>query len=95
MSLDRIRLKYPDRVPCMVHLPDQKELRLLFNRDDTIGSVVRVIRQRWKPDDFSESDALFVLAGDKMCTATTRLSTLDTDPPEAIHLHACRESVFG
>lgn len=95
MALQRVREKYPTRVPCLVTLPDGTEMKLLFDKGDTVGHLLRVVRDRWEDSTIQEYDALFVLCGSRMCTGTTRLQSLDTAAPEPVHLHLRQETAFG
>ena len=95
MALERVREKHPTRVPCLVSLPDGIDMKLLFDKGDTVGHLLRVVRDRWVDSTLSEYEALCVLCGSRMCTATTHLSSLDTDAPAPVHLHIRQETTFG
>ena len=95
MALQRVRTKHPTRVPCLVKLPDGTEMKLLFNKADTVGHLLRIVRDRWTDSPISECDALFVLCGSRMCTGTTQLQSLDTSAPAAVCFHIRQETAFG
>jgi hypothetical protein len=95
MALERVRDKHPTRVPCLVSLPDGLQMKLLFDKDDTVGHLMHVVRDRWVDGTLTEYEALFALCGSRMCTATTRLVSLDTAAPDPVHLHIRRETTFG
>ena len=95
MALQRVREKYPARVPCLVTLPDGAEMKLLFDKGDTVGHLLHIVRDRWTDSNISECDALFVLCGSRMCTSSTQLKSLDTRKPDPVHLHLRQETAFG
>ena len=95
MALQRVRDKHPTRVPCLIKLPDGKEMKLLFDKGDTVGHLLHVVRARWATSPISECDALFVLCGSLMCTGTTQLQSLDTRAPDPVHLNIRKETAFG
>ena len=90
-----LRKKHPDRVPCLTHLPDGTTMKLLFHKDDTIATFMYTVRKKWDSDTLGPGDALFAICGQKMCTGTTRLGTLDTDPDSTVVFYVKRESTYG
>ena len=92
--LDTLRKRYPCHVPCRVHLPHNKTLKLLIPLDATIACAMVTVRKRW-PEKLSSADALFCFHGHKICIGNTRLATLDTDPTKEVHLTVRRENTFG
>ena len=91
--MEGIRKRYPRHIPCLVHTPEGKKLKLLVAKDATTGFINGVCRQRL--DTGSSSTAYFLIHGRSMCTGSTRVSSLDINAPAAVELHLTCENTFG
>ena len=92
--IETLRKRYPCHVPCRVHLPNNKQLKLLIPMEATIACAMVTVRKRW-PEKLSSADALFCFHGKAICIGNTRLATFDTDPAKEVHLTVRRENTFG
>ena len=98
----RIRNKFPTRIPIVVEKAAQDNILKLIDKnkfltpsDLTLGQFIYVIRKRIK----LESDAaLFFFINDKMFPVTTLVSTLYNDEKDAdgfLYMQYASENAFG
>merc|ERR1712227_901550 len=66
---DRLREKYPDKVPVIVQvaksseIPQTRKPKYLMPKSISIGKVQTILRDYLKDQDFDESKALFICQG--------------------------------
>lgn len=100
---DRIREKYPDRIPIICEkssrtnslLPDLDKSKYLVPHDLTIGQFMYVIRKRLKLDS---SEALYLFANGHIMTCSSTVGmAYDNyrDPDGFLYLKYSKESTFG
>lgn len=100
---DKIRTKYPNRVPiilerspnCRSSVPDIDKHKFLVPRDITIGQFLFVIRKRIK---LSSKTALFVFIDNKIPSTSALIGSIyDTDKNSDLFLYATYsgENTFG
>lgn len=100
---DKIRTKYPDRIPiilerssnCISSVPDIDKHKFLVPRDITVGQFLFVIRKRIK---LNSKTALFIFINNKIPSASSLIGSIyDTDKNEDLFLYATYsgENTFG
>jgi len=100
---DKIRTKYPDRVPiilerslsCRSSIPDIDKHKFLVPRDITVGQFLYVIRKRIK---LNSKTALFVFIDNKIPSTSSLIGSIyDTDKNKDLFLYATYsgENTFG
>lgn len=100
---DRIKEKYPDRIPIICEksvrnggsLPDLDKTKYLVPNDLTIGQFMYVIRKRLKLD---ASEALYLFADGHIMTCSNTFSTAYDnyrDVDGFLYLKYSKESTFG
>jgi GABA(A) receptor-associated protein len=100
---DRIKEKYPDRIPIICEksirngglLPDLDKTKYLVPNDLTIGQFMYVIRKRLKLD---ASEALYLFADGHIMTCSNTVSTAYDnyrDNDGFLYLKYSKESTFG
>ena len=93
--MQKVRDKHPRHVPCLVHLPDETELKLLMEPESTVSFVMHSARARWKNKPSSPSDTYFMFSGEHLCMGATRVESLDVAKPEAVEFRMLKECTFG
>ena len=101
-EVDRIRSKYPDRVPviCERHVsnttsPDIDKTKYLVPQDLTIGQFMYVIRKRLK---LNASEALYLFANGHMMTCSNTVGVAYDNYKDSdgfLYLKYSKESTFG
>lgn len=100
---DKIRTKYPDRIPiilerssnCRYSVPDIDKHKFLVPRDITVGQFLFVIRKRIK---LNSKAALFIFINNKIPSASSLIGSIyDTDKNEDLFLYVTYsgENTFG
>ena len=98
---DRIRIKYPDRIPVIAEMSDKSDLpdidkkKYLVPADLTMGQFVYVIRKRIKlPAD----QAIFIFVNNILPPAASLMSQIYKDHADAdgfVYCYISGESSFG
>ena len=89
-----IRDRYPSAIPCIVHLPNGRKLKLLLPQEANMAFLNSVCRK--KIEEASDpSVGIFLVHGRTLCSGTCRVASLDTNKPDAIIFHLRHESTFG
>jgi len=99
---DKIKLKYPNKYPVIIHkskkcnLDNINKTKFLIPGDLTMGQVIYIIRKRIKLDD-TETIFLFVNENVLPPTSSTISSIYDTnkDSDGFLYISYCNENVFG
>ena len=100
---NKIRTKYPDRVPiilerstsCRSSIPDIDKHKFLVPRDITVGQFLFVIRKRIKLDSKA---ALFIFIDNKIPSTSSLIGSIyDTDKNKDLFLYVTYsgENTFG
>jgi GABA(A) receptor-associated protein len=96
---NRIHLKYPDRIPCIIE-PLKKFNIIIKNKylvpdDLTLGQLIYIIRRRIK---LSPEKALFVFINNKLPPSSSTIKELYNIYREAdgfLYFTFCLENTFG
>ena len=93
----KLRVTYPNRVPCLVRFQGNV-IKLMVPGNTTGASFMLCIRaqlKRRKLMSLTAERAIFVFYGDKLLPGTTPLADLDTDKDKALEFEVQLENVFG
>ncbi|CAL6307666.1 unnamed protein product [Bathycoccus prasinos] len=98
---NRIRVKYPDRIPVIVEkspksdVPDLDKKKYLVPSDLTVGQFVYVIRKRVK---LSAEKAIFIFVNNKLPPTASLMSTIyeeNKDEDGFLYVLYSGENTFG
>lgn len=98
---ERIRLKYPDRIPVIVEkipqnpMPDIDKHKFLVPGDLTVGQFVYVIRKRLK---LPPEKAIFIFVDNRLPLISELMSSLHKNYKDAdgfVYISYSGESTFG
>lgn len=101
---DRLREKYPDKVPVIVQvaksseIPQTRKPKYLMPKSISIGKVQTILRDYLKDQDFDESKALFIFVKDVMPMISETLGDLDDQHRNEdgfLYLSYSGENTFG
>lgn len=93
-QLERLRSKHPNCIPCIVHAPENRTLKMLVPMEANAAFLNGVCRTRLK-DTIGPSEGLFLVHKSTLCSGTLRIATLDLDKPNAVEFHMAAENTFG
>jgi GABA(A) receptor-associated protein len=98
---ERIREKYPERVPVIVEkiaesidAPDLAKSKFLVPKDLTMGQLIYVVRKRLK---LPSEKAMFLYINNQMVRVSSTISELDCESSEDgfLYVRYGTENVFG
>ncbi len=101
LEAERIREKYPDRIPCIVEKADKSDItpidkkKYLVPSDLTVGQFVYVIRKRIK---LSPEKAIFIFVNDVIPPSSSLLSQVcaeHKDEDGFLYIVYSSENTFG
>jgi GABA(A) receptor-associated protein len=98
---ERIRVKYPDRIPCIVEqaagsdLPPLENTKFLVPENLTMGQFVHVVRKRIK---LSPEKAIFIFINHALPLQSSKLKEVyekDKDEDGFLYIEYSGENTFG
>ena len=75
-------------------MPEHEDLKLLVPRGATTGWAMGVARKRWDAGA-QATEGFYMFSGNRLCSAITRIQTLDTNIPEEVVFDVRKENTFG
>lgn len=91
---EELRTRYPNCIPCVIHAPNERTLKLLVPLESNAAFLNGVCRTKLKSTT-GPSEGLFLIHKRTICSGTTRIASLDTDKPNAIEFYLQQENTFG
>ena len=83
LESERVRRKYPDRIPVVVEklqksqLPSLKNSRFLVESDSTIAQFLYTIRRRLMEHDLRPTESVFFFIDETLVVLNTTMSDID------------------